>query len=95
MKIGILSESARRLKQQLPVDFDSFQVKPPPVTRKENGWKVSRRGEVAREGQEDRERERERGWVIILMSVRFSSDVMGLSVTPLLEEKKPPGAVTG
>lgn len=56
---------------------------------------MSRRGEVAREGQEDRERERERGWVIILMSVRFSSDVMGLSVTPLLEEKKPPGAVTG
>lgn len=34
--------------------------------------------------------------VIILRSVRFSSNVMRLSVTPLrVKKKKPPGAVMG
>lgn len=54
------------------------------------------RGEEKLRREREQERERLVG-VIILRSVRFSSNVMRLSVTPLRvkKKKKPPGAVTG
>lgn len=60
----------------------SFQVKPPSVTQEGSGWKAN----WGWEKQRDTKGSRRVG--VILMLVRLSTGVMGLSETPLCPGKK-------